>query len=183
MHCRSSSKIEVSRMKQQQDTRLSKTQLNDCTERFMTTPVQDSLTLSKGEAVRCANFVRSRTPVSLALDGKTPLEVLTGTLPNLNQFRTFGCDAWVLIPLEKRSSKFSARSVKGTFTGYHNSSTYRVLVDDKIALSRNVSLVEDKFSTKSLNQSQTPDSTQVVPYLLREPPQFSQSCAASMDGS
>eukprot|EP00963_Diacronema_lutheri_P002609 scaffold178_cov398-Pavlova_lutheri.AAC.3 len=135
-----------------------------------------------GEAVRCANFVRNRIPVSLALDGKTPLEVWTGTLPNLNQFHTFGCDAWVLIPPEKRSSKFSARSVKGTFIGYHNSSTYRVLVDNKIALSRNVSFVEDKFSSQSMNESQTPDSTQVVPDLLPEPPQFSQSSAASMDG-
>ena len=52
-----------------------------------------------GEAVRCANYVRNRTPISLSADGRTPLEIPTGTAPNLHRLRTFGCDAWVLIPI------------------------------------------------------------------------------------
>jgi len=135
-----------------------------------------------GEAVRCASFVRNRTPVSLASDGRTPLEVLTGTVPNLNHFRTFGCDAWVLIPPEKRTSKFSARSVKGVFIGYHNNSTYRVLVNGKIVLSRNVRFVEDKFSGQSFNQDKGQLSKQVIPDLLPEPPQFSQTSATGIHG-
>ena len=104
-----------------------------------------------GEAVRCANYVRNRTPVSLSADGRTPLEIFTGSAPNLHRLRTFGCDAWVLIPPEKRKNKFSAWSVRGTFIGYQNSSTYRILVDSKVILSRNVTFVEDKFSGQSIS--------------------------------
>eukprot|EP00963_Diacronema_lutheri_P000052 scaffold1_cov375-Pavlova_lutheri.AAC.52 len=66
-----------------------------------------------GEAMRCAKYVRNRTPVSFLADDRTPLEILTGSTPNLHRLRTFGCDAWVLIPPEKRKNKFSARSVVG----------------------------------------------------------------------
>ena len=86
-----------------------------------------------GEVVRCASFVRNHTRVSLASDGRTPLEFLTRTMPTVNLFRTFGCDAWVLIPPEKRTSKFTTRLVKGVFIGYHNNSTYRVLVNGKVS--------------------------------------------------
>ena len=134
-----------------------------------------------GEAVRCANYVRNRTPVSLSADGRTPLEILTGSTPNLHRLRTFGCDAWVLIPPEKRKNKFSARSVRGTFIGYQISSTYRILVDNKVILSRNVTFVEDKFSGQSVNGKQSLDKPQIVPNLLPEPPQFSQASIGSLD--
>ena len=37
-----------------------------------------------GEAVRCANYLRNRTPVSLSANGKTLREVLTGAPPTIN---------------------------------------------------------------------------------------------------
>eukprot|EP00963_Diacronema_lutheri_P006085 scaffold515_cov339-Pavlova_lutheri.AAC.7 len=113
--------------------------------------------------------------------GRTPLEILTGSTPNLHRLRAFGCDAWVLIPPEKRKNKFSARSVVGTFIGYQNSSTYRILVDNKVTLSRNVTFFEDKFSGQSVNEKQSLESPQIVPDLLPEPPQFSQASTGSLD--
>lgn len=122
-----------------------------------------------GEAIRCANYLRNRTPVSLSADGKTPLEILTGVTPAVKHLRVFGCEAWVLVPEAKRTSKFASRSVRGVFLGYQNNSTYRVLVDDKILTSRNVSFVEDKLGILEQAPNGQPD---VVADLLPEPPQF-----------
>eukprot|EP00963_Diacronema_lutheri_P002901 scaffold228_cov437-Pavlova_lutheri.AAC.7 len=115
-------------------------------------------------------------PVSLSANGKTPLELLTGTPTPTSHLRVFGCKAWVLIPEAKRSSKFGARSVPGIFIGYQNNSTYRVLVDDKVVTSRNVFFVENKLPVSKQTSDSQPE---VVAYLLAEPPQFSMESEGS----
>eukprot|EP00963_Diacronema_lutheri_P005134 scaffold379_cov383-Pavlova_lutheri.AAC.8 len=129
-----------------------------------------------GEALRCANYLRNRTLVSLSANGKTPLELLTGAPTPTSHLRVFGCEAWVLIPEAKRSSKFGARSVPGIFIGYQNNSTYRVLVDDKVVTSRNVSFVENKLPVSKHTSDSQPE---VVADLLAEPPQFSMESEGS----
>ena len=72
----------------------------------------------------------------------------------------------MLIPEAKRSSKFGARSVQGTFIGYQNNSTYRVLVDDKVVTSMNVTFVENKLQVSNQTSDLQPE---VGPELLAEP--------------
>eukprot|EP00963_Diacronema_lutheri_P003311 scaffold280_cov391-Pavlova_lutheri.AAC.13 len=76
-----------------------------------------------GEAIRCANYLRNRLPVKASAEGKCPIELLTNKQPSLDNLRTFGCQAWVLVPAEKRIGKFGPKSVEGTFLGYENIST------------------------------------------------------------
>ena len=124
-----------------------------------------------GEAIRCANYIRNRLPVKASAEGKCPIELLTNKQPSLDNLRTFGCQAWVLVPTEKRIGKFGPKSVEGTFLGYENSSTYRVLVKDQIVLSRNVEFVESTPGPAA-NQSQQDLEGQVLPDLFPEPPQL-----------
>eukprot|EP00963_Diacronema_lutheri_P008222 scaffold732_cov348-Pavlova_lutheri.AAC.2 len=138
-----------------------------------------------GEAIRCANYIRNRLPVKASVEGKCPIELLTNKEPSLHNLRTFGCQAWVLIPAEKRIGKFGPKSVKGTFLGYGNSSTYRVLVKDQIVLSKNVEFVESTPGPAA-NQTQQDLEGQVLPELFPEPPQLQLSKLRSsygLDGS
>eukprot|EP00963_Diacronema_lutheri_P010374 scaffold1042_cov345-Pavlova_lutheri.AAC.3 len=124
-----------------------------------------------GEAIRCANYIRNQLPVKASVEGKCPIELLTKNQPSLDNLRKFGCRAWVLIPAEKRIGKFGPKSAEGTFLGYENSSTYRVLVKDQIVLTKTVEFVE---STPRLvaNQSQQDLEGQVLPELFPEPPEL-----------
>ena len=72
----------------------------------------------------------------------------------------------MLIPEAKRSSKFGASSVQGMFIGYQNNSTYRVLVDDKVVTSMNVTFVENKLQVSNQTSDLQPE---VGPELLAEP--------------
>jgi transposase InsO family protein len=45
-----------------------------------------------GEAINTAVYVRNRCPTA-ALEGKTPFEALTGSVPDMSHLRIFGCEA------------------------------------------------------------------------------------------
>lgn len=70
-----------------------------------------------GEAVLHAAWIRNRSPTK-ALDDKTPIETLTGILPNLSMAREFGDDVFVLEELPK--SKIEPKARKVIFTGFED---------------------------------------------------------------
>lgn len=98
-----------------------------------------------GEAVRAYVHVRNRLPPSHGTDTRSPLELLTGTKPSIEHLRVFGCEAWVLKPEAKQNGKFEPRSERGIFIGYENSTTYRVLLSNRMVTSRNVRFVENRM--------------------------------------
>jgi transposase InsO family protein len=88
-----------------------------------------------------------------AIKGKTatPFELLFGRKPAVHYLRVFGCLAYVKTP-DKDLSAFSPRSEAGMFVGYEPASkAYRVLVGDKVKVSKNVKFFEDKLGIHTLS--------------------------------
>lgn len=131
-----------------------------------------------GEAVRAYVHCRNRVPPSLGEDSKSPLEKLSGSKQSIKHLRVFGCEAWVLKPKEKVNGKFDKRSEKGIFIGYENSSTYRVLLSNRLVTSRNV-----KFNERRMGDYTRPTThDEITPYtedLINEPDQWEQSSEES----
>jgi transposase InsO family protein len=95
-----------------------------------------------GEAGVTAAFLRNLSPV--AKRTATPWELFTGMQPNVQGLRVFGCK--VFVKMEKfQVRKIGPQSVAGIFLGYQpNSSGYRVMVDGRITVSKDVVFLEDK---------------------------------------
>jgi transposase InsO family protein len=100
-----------------------------------------------GEAIGYANLLRNLSPT--ASRTKTPHELLRGTKPDLGGLRIFGARAYVLTPKPLRDSKMAPVAKTGTFVGVQEDSklTYRVLVNGRIAISRNVTFDESVTGT------------------------------------
>jgi hypothetical protein len=93
-----------------------------------------------GEAVLTVNYTRTVSTVH----GKTPLEVLTGKRPKVDNLRVFGVKAFVHVPNQKRK-KLDAVSEKGTFLGYEpETKGYRILRerDGVVIVSKDVTFEE-----------------------------------------
>lgn len=100
-----------------------------------------------GEAVRAYVHVRNRLPPTHSTDAKSPLELLNGRKPSIDHLRVFGCEAWVLKPEPRRTGKFEPKSERGIFIGYENTTTYRILLEDRLTTSRNVRFIEERMGT------------------------------------
>jgi len=72
-----------------------------------------------GEALTHSVYTKNRIPC-IALDNKSPHEVLTAEVPDLGYLQPFGSPAHVFIPEERRKTgrKLLARSVEGFLAGY-----------------------------------------------------------------
>jgi hypothetical protein len=78
------------------------------------------------EAAQTAVYNINRMPTT-RLQGVTPYQLLTGSLPSLRHMRIFGCLAWVHIDSQFRS-KLAPKAWKGALVGYdpHNLRCYRI---------------------------------------------------------
>jgi hypothetical protein len=102
-----------------------------------------------GEAVVTANYLRNRSPVTGK--DKTPWELFFGNQPDVSNLRTFGAQAFVHVPKEKRT-KLDFKSEEGIMVGYGYPSTkgYRILMPDgSIRVSRDVIFNEAKISSSA----------------------------------
>ena len=70
----------------------------------------------QAEAVEIACYLVNQSPTSTLID-KTPQEVWTGKKPSIKHLKSFGCDAYVHVPKEKRS-KLDNNAKKCIFPGY-----------------------------------------------------------------
>lgn len=107
------------------------------------------------EAVNTAVYLLNRTPNSLCMD-KTPYEKWMGKRPSLSHARVFGCEAYSLLPSQKRN-KLSSKSKKFIFVGYEGYSNNYRLFDpstQNITVSRNVIFRENDLSTPAVCQEQ-----------------------------
>jgi hypothetical protein len=90
-------------------------------------------------------------PLPITFHTATPYELLFGRKPGVHYLRVFGCLAYIKTP-DKDLSAFSPRSEGGMLIGYEpTSKAYRVLVGDKIKVSKNVKFFEDKLGIHTLS--------------------------------
>lgn len=95
------------------------------------------------EAVNTANHVLNRITNGKTL--KTPYEEFTRMKPRTNEFYEFGCDAYVMIPYERRR-KLDDKATKMKFVGYDEvSKGFRMTNEHgKITVSREVHFLDTK---------------------------------------
>lgn len=114
-----------------------------------------------GECVLTACHLINRTP-SLLLKGKTPYELLFGTIPSYASFRVFGCLCYAH-DLRHRGDKFASRSRKCIFVGYPFGKKGWKLFDLESGdyfVSRDVKFFENEFPFKAMV---TPSPSHVAP--------------------
>lgn len=102
-----------------------------------------------GEAVCTIAYTNNR--ILHEKSEKTPFELMFGRKPDSRDFHEFGCDAYVMIPYEKRR-KLDDKSRKMKFVGYDEQSKAYRFVDEnyKITLSRDVQFLHSKESFKGV---------------------------------
>lgn len=107
------------------------------------------------EAVKTASYVVNRT-VSTRSDGITPYEAWFGRKPEIDHLRVFGSEAFLHLPKEKHTSKFSARSKKLIMVGYdgesknyrlYDSSTKRIHVSSDVIFNENANGFDKKVNS------------------------------------
>ena len=105
-------------------------------------------------AFEAAVITHNRVNVVHKLE-KTQHELWTNHKPNLSLLRVFGCDAFVLSTSD--NSKLLPRAEKGIFVGYdlRREFCYRVLVGERVVVSRDVRFAEDQFTVgRAIKQQQ-----------------------------
>ena len=96
------------------------------------------------EALQWATHVNNRLP-SNALDGLSPLQVWTGTVPSLAHVHVWGCWAFVHVEKHARDGKIGARAWRGRLVGCDlRSLAWRVYNEttNSVQVSRHVTFIE-----------------------------------------
>ncbi|GKV22443.1 hypothetical protein SLEP1_g32316 [Rubroshorea leprosula] len=105
------------------------------------------------EAVNTTCYLINRSP-TVSLNMKTPEEVWSGKPANYSFLRIFGCDAYVWVPMEKRT-KVDKNSKRCIFLGYETGTKRYRLWDPtarKLIISRDVVFNEDVFQGTTKNE-------------------------------
>jgi hypothetical protein len=79
-----------------------------------------------GEAIATSIYLTNRSPTKALLKGKTPHEMLYGTVPRYKHIKTFGCAAYALKPHAKDEGKLAPRSEKQWLLGYEAITIFRL---------------------------------------------------------
>ena len=105
------------------------------------------------EALSTANYVMNR--IINKKKGKTPYDLFYGKKPQRRLFHEFGCEAYVMVPSEKRR-KLDDKAVKMRFLGYdENAKGFRLAnANNKVIVSREV-----RFLTEQVCEKKTDPST------------------------
>jgi transposase InsO family protein len=122
------------------------------------------------EAIMNANYNLNR--VLSKGEVKTPFEKFTGTQPDFKKLQEFGCNAYVMIPKQKRK-KLDSKAEKLVFVGYSQHSKGYRLADvnkGKIIEARDVIFLSEKYkdSLKGVVRRQNNDFDEVLLPLFSE---------------
>lgn len=93
------------------------------------------------ECVLTSVYLGNRLPANTILK-KTPYEIVFGKKPDVSNLHLYGSVAYVTVPETCRTSKLNPKAVKGILIGYTDVG-YKILIDNKIIVSRNVRFIED----------------------------------------
>jgi hypothetical protein len=64
------------------------------------------------DAINITVYLTNRSPTKALPKGRTPHELLYGTMPRYRHIKTFGCAAYALKPHAKAEGKMAPRSEK-----------------------------------------------------------------------
>jgi hypothetical protein len=78
------------------------------------------------EAIVTLIYLTNRSPIKALPKGKTPHEMLYGTMPSYGHIKTFGCAAYALKPHAKDEGKLAPRSEKLWLLGYEATTIFRL---------------------------------------------------------
>ena len=92
-------------------------QQNGRAERFNCTLLEKSKAMQQ-HACLLPFFWQDAVETSLHVYNRQPIQLWNGTKPDLFYFRTFGCQAYVFIPKDKRPNKLAPKSEDMIFIGY-----------------------------------------------------------------
>ncbi|RVE41307.1 hypothetical protein evm_014045 [Chilo suppressalis] len=101
------------------------------------------------ECVKAASYIGNRLLTNTYIK-KTPYELFFGIKPDVSHFKIYGSSAFVRIPEECRTSKLNAKAIKGVLVGYTDMG-YRVLVENKIIISRHVRFIDNDAQSIKLD--------------------------------
>ena len=104
------------------------------------------------EIVCAATYLKNRT-LANTIERKTPYEIFFKKKPNVENLRLYGNKVFVRIPEQKRLSKWDKKADMGTLVGYSEVG-YRVLINNKILIARNVDIVETKIKCINLDDDE-----------------------------
>jgi len=102
------------------------------------------------EAVHLAVYLKNRSPTSALEEGLTPLQAWTGEALHLRKLIKFGTIGYKHIPKQRRT-KWEPNSQKCIFVGYEGTNQYRILIDNRIHVARDLTWVQDPSKEHSRN--------------------------------
>jgi hypothetical protein len=79
-----------------------------------------------GEAIVTSIYLTNRSPIKILPKGKTPHEMLYGTVPRYRHIKTFGCVTYALKSHTKKKDKLAPRSEKQWLLGYEAITIFRL---------------------------------------------------------
>ena len=94
-----------------------------------------------GEAVQTAVYLKNRSPTNALEDVLTPLEAWTGEALRLQLVGPFGAIGYKHTPKQLRT-KWEPNGQKCIFVGYEGTNQYRVLINKRIHITRDLTLIK-----------------------------------------
>jgi hypothetical protein len=79
-----------------------------------------------GETIVTSIYLTNRSPIKALPKGKTPHEMLYGTVPRYRHIKTFGYVIYALKPHAKEEGKLIPRSEKQWLLGYEATTIFRL---------------------------------------------------------
>ena len=111
------------------------------------------------EALNTATYLWNRCPTH-ALEGITPVEMLTGNKPKVGHLKVFGCATYCHVPSDERH-KLDSKSRKCIFLGYSENQKGYQLYDverKRIVNSRDVDFNETAYGFEKVNVNKVQQS-------------------------
>ena len=87
--------------------------------------------------------------ITNTVEKKTPYQIFSGKIPNITNLRLYGSKVFVRVPEIKRNSKWYREANLEILVGHENVG-YRVLVDNKITIDKQVDIVDIVENKQSL---------------------------------
>lgn len=139
-------------------------QLNGVAERFNRTVMDRARCLMSEaklnkcywpECVQTATYLGNRL-LTNTVERKSPYEIFYGRKPEVRYLKIFGSKCFVRVPEETRTSKLNPKGIQGILVGYTDTG-YKVLVNDKIVISRHVTFIEPDAQVIKFRNEETND--------------------------
>ena len=104
------------------------------------------------EIICAATYLKNRS-LTNTIEKKTPYEIFFRKRPNVRHLKLYGSKVFVRKPEQKRLSKWDKKADMGILLGYSDVG-YRVLINNRIIVTRHVDIVEKNIKCINLNEGE-----------------------------